>query len=67
MLVVLFSVYIWAVHIEGMKLEYEEIEECNFKTVRTDRHLRSVQVSEMKSQFQGICILKVYVKFKLQT
>lgn len=59
--------YIWTVHIEGMKLEYEEIEECNFKTVRTDRHLRSVQVSEMKSQFQGICILKVYVKFKLQT
>lgn len=63
MLVVLFSVYIWTFHIERRKLKSLEIvEECNFKTVRTDRPLRSVKVSERKSQFQGVCIPKVYVK-----
>lgn len=62
-LVFLFSAYIWTFHIERRKLKSLEIvKECNFKTVRTDRCLRSVEVSERKSQFQGVCILKVSVK-----
>lgn len=62
----LSSVYLWTFHIERRKIKsLERVKECNFKIVRTDRHLRSVQVSERKSQFQGVCILKVSVKLQI--